>query len=121
MSDLTIYVAKTNILSYCKADLCLCFRISIKQIVSSCTPASAFCFPKTVCPKRCESSIEVSVRRGWGYGAYDQRIKVIAKRLKNSWVVEVGVGVRVDMKKEMKLVFKLAKKLRGSGPGVGWG
>ena len=25
--------------SYCKADRCLCFRISIKQIFSNCTPA----------------------------------------------------------------------------------
>ena len=45
-----------------------------------------------------------------GGGAYDQRIKVIAKMLKNSRVVEGGVGVRVDMNKELKLSLKLQKK-----------
>ena len=107
--------------SYCKADLCLSICISIKQIFSSCTPASTFCFPKKYAPNRCEPSIEVSVRRGWGRGAYDQRIKVIAKMLKK-WVVEGGVGVRVDMNKELKLLLNLQKKQveRGYGPGVWW-
>ena len=60
--------------------------------------------------------------RGGGHGAYDQRIKIIAKMLKKSRVVEGGVGIRVDMNKELKLLLKLPKKkLRGSGPGVGCG
>ena len=60
-------------------------------------------FMKQYAPNRCEPSIEVSVRRWWGHGAYDQRIKVIAKMLKKSRVGG-GRGVRVDMNKELKLL-----------------
>ena len=55
---------------------------------------------------------------GGGHGAYNQRIKVIAKKLKKSRVVEGGVGVRVDMNKQLKLLLKFQiKKLRGGGGG----
>ena len=58
---------------------------------------------------------------GVGHGAYDLRIKVIAKMLKKSdgW----GRGVRVKMNKELKLLLKLQNKVEGvrSRGGVGWG
>ena len=85
--------------SYCKADLCLCFHISIKQIFSSCillytSVFLKFVFMKQYAPNRCGPSIEVSVRMGGrGPGAYDQRIKVIAKMQKKvGWVGEGGGG-----------------------------
>ena len=57
-----------------------------------------------------------------GHGAYDQRIKVIAKMLKISRVAGGGMGVR-DMNKELKLLLKLQKQKveGGSDPGVGPG
>ena len=78
-------------------------------------------FMKQYAPNRCEPSIEVSVRRGRGHGAYDQRIKVIAKMLKQKsvgWMM--GGGVRVDMSKELKLLLKLQNKIEGC-PVQGWG
>ena len=72
-------------------------------------------FMKQYAPNRCEPSVEVSVRKGVGHGAYNQRIKVIAKMLKKKvgWAGE-GV-VRVVMNKELKLLLKLQKKVVG-GP-----
>ena len=80
---------------------------------------------KQYAPNRCEPSIEVSVRRvgggGGGHGAYNQRIKVIAKMLKKSRTGRGG-GVRVVMNKELKLLLKCKKKLRGvPSPVQGWG
>ena len=78
---------------------------------------------KQYAPNRCEPSIEVSVRMGGrGHGAYDQRIKVIAKMQKKvGWVGEGGGWVGVDMNKELVIVKIAKKKLRGSDTGVGWG
>ena len=79
--------------SYCKADLCLCFRISIKQIFSICTPASAFCFPKNrMPPTDVNQVLKFRSGGGWGHGAYDQRIKVIAKMLKKVGWLREGWG-----------------------------
>ena len=57
---------------------------------------------------------------GGGQGAYDQRIKVIAKMLKKNRVG--GGGGQVGYEKRIEVIVKIAKKkLRGSGPGMGWG
>ena len=69
-------------------------------------------------PTDVSQSLNFRVGGGWGQGAYDQRIKAIAKMLKKSggW----GRGVRVDMNKELKLLLKLQKK-KFRGPVQGWG
>ena len=66
--------------NYGKVDLCLCFRISSRYsqvALQHLHSAVHLCIPKTwiyvyetvyICPKRCEPSIKVSVRRGGGMG-----------------------------------------------------
>ena len=80
-------------------------------------------FMKQYAPNRCEPSIEVSVRRGgggsWGHGAYNQRIKVIAKMLKKSRVGRRGCQGGYEQR--IEVIVKIAKKVEGvhSSPGVG--
>ena len=57
---------------------------------------------------------------GGGHGAYDQRIKGIAKMLKKSWVVGGKWGVRGDMNKELKLLLKLQNKKLRAVRSRGW-
>ena len=76
-------------------------------------------------PNRCEPSIEVWARRGGGsHGAYAQKIKVIAKMLKKSWVGGGVGGGSGWYEQRIEVIVKIAKKkLRGGGssPGVEWG
>ena len=81
-------------------------------------------FMKQYSPHRCEPTTEVSFRRGWGQGAYDQRIKVIAKMLKKSRVGGGGEGGQGGYEQKIDVIVKIAKRrLRGGGGGPvkGWG
>ena len=70
-------------------------------------------FLKQYAPNRCEPSIEVSVRRGGGggggHGAYNQRIKVIAKMLKKLGGQGGGGGGAYEQR--IEAIVKIAKKV----------
>ena len=67
-------------------------------------------FIKHYAPNRCEPSIEVSVRRGLGVRVHMTKESKLLPKKNAKKVGCVREGVRVDMNKELKLLLKIAKK-----------